>query len=75
MLRKSLIALLVAVILLASRPNPAAAHPEQAADRACFGEFASSFAQTHPASGQLVSGAAQRPGPFGETVSDFAQCP
>ncbi len=75
MLRKSLIAVLVGVILVASRPSPAAALPEQAADRACFGEFASTFAQTHPASGQLVSGAAQQPGPFGETVSVFAQCP
>ena len=74
MTRKILIALMVGGVLFAGRPSRAAAFPEQAADRACFGAFASTFAQANEKSGQLVSWAAQAPGPFGETVSNLAQC-
>ncbi len=76
MTRKVLTALTLACALLAGRPGLAAAFPEEASNRACFGAFASEFAQTYQKSGQLVSGAAQAPGPFGQTVSALAQaCP
>jgi hypothetical protein len=64
----------VTAAILAGTTSPALAAPEN--PRACFGEFASTFAQTVPQSGREVSALASAGGSdFGENVAGFAHCP
>ena len=72
--RRGLVTAAIATAALAvAATSPAYGDP---GDRACFGEFASEFAQANPQSGQIVSRLAQQGGSgFGLNVSQLAQCP
>jgi hypothetical protein len=74
--RRSVMRKLLLSVVLVLALAPASALANDRSDRACFGEFASTFAQANVPSGQLVSQTAQANTPFGQVVSTLARaCP